>query len=29
MLETKKNDCLKKAHQPIQSKPHWFKSQPI
>ena len=24
MLETKKNYCLKKMHQPIQSKPHWF-----
>jgi len=37
MLETKKNYCLKKPHQPIQSKPHlfglvwfvfYFKSQP-
>jgi len=24
MLETRKNYCLKKSHQPIQSKPHWF-----
>jgi len=24
MLETKKFYCIKKPHQPIQSKPRWF-----